>query len=79
MKKILIREFLWLIATIFIAVVSGFAFLYFIDAIPVEESLISETEQTFFVQLFIVGFAFSFVGIYIIRIIVGIVRKLMLK
>lgn len=75
MKKVLAREFLWLLFAIVAAVPLGFVFLHFLAASP-ESQNYTEEEMTFLSGLYLLGVILSFVGIYLIRLIVASLRVL---
>lgn len=77
MKKIFAREFLWFLFTIVLAVPLAFIFLLCLDLIS-ESSDMTEDEKIFVVELFILSYIISFVGIYLIRLITYAIKVALL-
>ena len=75
MKKALAKEFLWLVFAVVMAIPLGFLFLYFLQVSPEGRTYANEEEE-FIVQLYLLGVVLSFIGIYLIRMIVGSLRAI---
>lgn len=75
MKKVVAREFLWLLATLVIALPLAFLFLVAMDIVA-ERSHFSEREKIFVLDLFFVAYLVNFIGIYLIRGIVLAIKTL---
>lgn len=75
MKKIFLRELFWFILTIVISLLLSLAFMELSNFSSSSREL-KEIEKIFTVQLYLVGCIVSFFSIYIIRIIVIAVKKL---
>ncbi|MEM9820740.1 MAG: hypothetical protein AAF985_06695 [Bacteroidota bacterium] len=69
MKKIIAKEFLWFLLTIALAFLLGFVFLFGLD-LTTSGHEPTEEDQIFVIQFYLLGFVLSFVGIYLIRLIV---------
>lgn len=75
MKKLFAREFLWLLLAIILAVPLSFLWLTGLDIVSADRSF-SEDEQIFVIELFLLAYAVSFVGVYIVRFVVGAIKAL---
>ncbi len=75
MLKILFREIFWFLLSIILALFFSFIFLEFLDLSSTERGL-KPIEKVFSVQLYLIGCLVSFICIYIIRLIVGLIRML---
>ncbi len=75
MKKFLAREFLWLLLTLILAVPISFLWLAGLDIVSADQSF-SEEEEIFVIELFLVAYAFGFVGIYLIRFVIAAIKTL---
>lgn len=69
MKKTIAREFLWFVFAAALAFPLGLVFLHFLDSAPVGEQY-SNREEIFLTQLYFVGVVLSFIGVYLVRLIV---------
>ena len=75
MKKLIAQEFLWLLIALVLSVPLAFLFLVCLD-LSTGNTDFSETEKIFIIQLFLIGFAISFVGIYLMRFIVAALKTM---
>lgn len=75
MTKFLAKEFLWFLATLVLAIPLALVWLVGMDVVSRERSF-TEDEQIFVIELFLLAYAISFVGIYVTRIVVGSIKKL---
>ncbi|RPF74159.1 MAG: hypothetical protein CBE49_002910 [Rickettsiales bacterium TMED289] len=75
MLKILFREIFWFLLSIILALFFSFIFLEFLDLSSTERGL-KPIEKVFSVQLYLIGCLVSFICIYIVRLIVGLIRML---
>jgi hypothetical protein len=75
MKKVIAREFLWLLATIVLAYPLAYVFLEAMNIISQRDSF-SIYEKIFIDELFIVAYIFNFIGVYIIRLVVVAIKTL---
>lgn len=78
MKKFFAKEFLWLLLTIVLAVPIAFLWLASLDIVSSEQSL-NEDEKIFVIELFLIAYAFGFIGIYLIRFVVAAIKTLSAK
>lgn len=78
MKKFFAKEFLWLLLTIVLAVPLSFLWLAGLDIISTNQSF-GEDEKVFVIELFLIAYAFSFAGIYLIRFVVGAIKAISLQ
>ena len=75
MKKIFYREVFWFVVSIILSLFLSFIYLEIMDLSSSDRNL-NNVERIFSVQLYIVGCLVSFICIYIVRLIVGIVKIL---
>ena len=75
MKKIFYRELLWFIMAIIFSLLLAFLYLEIMDLSSSDRHLKS-IERIFSVQLYLIGCIVSFISIYIVRLIVGIIKVL---
>ena len=75
MKKIFYRELLWFIMAIIFSLLLSFVYLEIMDLSSSDRHLKS-IERIFSVQLYLIGCIVSFISIYIVRLIVGIIKTL---
>lgn len=74
MKKVA-KEFLFFLAILIICIPLGFLFLYFLRLVSETESgYTTRDEDVFVLELYIVGYIVSFVGIYMVRIIIAAIK-----
>lgn len=78
MKKIVAKEFLWLLLFIFIAVFLTYLFLSCIDLISGQEKF-TPVEKIFVIELFLIGFLLNLSGLYLIRLIVAAFKTIAKK
>ena len=76
MLKILYREIFWFLLTIILSLFFSFIFLEFLDLSSTERGL-KPIEKVFSVQLYLIGCIVSFICIYIVRLIVGLIKMLL--
>ena len=75
MLKILYREIFWFLLSIILALFFSFVFLGVLDLSSTERGL-KPIEEVFSVQLYLIGCLVSFICIYIVRLIVGLIKML---
>lgn len=75
MKKVLAREFLWLVAALVLAIPLGIMFLWLLG-LTSKTRLVTNDEKEMVMELYILGFILSFVGIYLIRLITAAIQIL---
>ena len=75
MKKIFYRELLWFIMTIIFSLLLAFLYLEIMD-LSSSDRYLKSIERIFSVQLYLIGCIVSFISIYIVRLIVGIIKTL---
>ena len=75
MKKIFYRELFWFVLSIILSLFLSFIYLEIMDLSSNDRNL-NNVERIFSVQLYIVGCIVSFICIYIVRLIVGIIKRL---
>ncbi len=73
MKAVLLRELFWLVLSTVLSLVLSFVFLELLDLTSSERSL-KPIEKVFSVQLYLIGCFFSFIAIYIVRVIISAVK-----
>lgn len=74
MKKIA-AEFLWFLLTLILAIPLGLIFLWLLGFTS-EAPNITEGDKDYVLFLFLLGYAISFIGIYLIRFIVMAIKIL---
>lgn len=75
MKRFFAREFLWLLLTLVLALPLAFLWLTSVDIVS-SKSAFEEDEKIFVAELFLLAYAISFLGIYLIRLIVASIKTL---
>jgi len=73
MKKTIAKEFLWFLGSIVLAFLLGFVFLFGLD-LTTSGYEPTEEDQIFVIQFYLLGFLISFIGIYLIRLIVAAMK-----
>ena len=76
MAKTIAREFIWLIAALLLAIPLAFIFLIVMDIVSAQSSGFSEEEKIFILDLFVLAYLFSFLGIYLFRFVVMAIKTL---
>ena len=74
MKKIIAREFLWLLISLILAIPLTYLFIYFIDLVG-EEDTFTENEKDFIAEIYVLGYLFIFIGLVLLRIIIMVIKK----
>ena len=75
MKKKIATEFLWFLLTLILAIPLGFLFLWLLGFTS-EAPNITENEKDYVLFLYLLGYTISFIGIYLIRLIVMAIKLL---
>lgn len=78
MKRFFAKEFLWLLLTLILAVPIAFLWLTSLDIVSADTSF-TEEEEVFVIELFLIAYAFGFIGIYLIRFVVAAIKTLSAK
>lgn len=78
MKKIIAREFLWLMVNLVLAAPLAFFFLSALDLVA-EGDVFTENEKNFIAQLYVLAYVFNFIGLYVVRFIVLAIQTLTSK
>lgn len=73
MKKTIAKEFLWFLGSLVLAFLLGFVFLFGLDLTTSGHDP-TEEDQVFVIQFYLVGFLISFIGVYLIRLIVAAMK-----
>jgi len=68
MKEFFAREFLWFIIALVVAVPVGLGFMWLMG-FTAENEYLTTDEEAFIIELYLVGFMISFIGVYIVRFI----------
>jgi len=76
MIRVFYREVMWFVITIILSLMLGFLYLEILNLSSSDRHLKS-IEQIFSVQLYLIGCIVSFISIYIVRLIVGVVKMLL--
>jgi len=75
MKKFFAKEFLWLLLSVILAVPIAFLWLTSLDIVSADRSF-TKDEEVFVIELFLIAYAFGFIGIYLIRFVVAAIKAL---
>ena len=75
MRAIFLRELFWFVLSFVLSLVLAFFFLEVLNLTASDRSL-KRVEQVFSVQLYLIGCVVSFIAIYIVRIIVFALKRL---
>lgn len=78
MKKVIAREFLWLMVNLVLAAPLAFLFLNALDLVA-EGDVFTENEKNFIAELFLLAYVFNFAGLYLVRFIVLAIKTLSMK
>jgi hypothetical protein len=76
MKQLIIREILWFFISLVLAVPLGFVFLSFLNLSSAAPT-VNELEKLFVMQLLFISFVVAFIAIYVVRLVVYAVKKLL--
>ena len=68
MKSEIAREVLWLIVAILLSFPLALGFLWILD-LTGEDPGMTEPEKDFLVELYLIGYVLSFLGIYLMRLV----------
>lgn len=77
MKRVIIRELIWLIITVVLAIIIVFLILTYIIK-PAESNFVDSSEQRFTSELFLLLFMSTFLAVYLIRVLVWSIKHLFL-
>jgi len=75
MKKIIAREFLWLMVILVLAAPLAFLFFSALDLVA-EGDFFTEHEKDFIAELYLMSYLFCFIGLYLMRLVVLAVQTL---
>ncbi len=75
MKKIIAREFLWLMIILVLAAPLAFLFLSALNLVA-EGDVFTENEKNFIAELYLLAYVFNFVGLYLLRLVVLAIQTL---
>lgn len=75
MVKFFAKEFLWLLLSLVLALPLAFLWLSGLDIVSTDSDF-NQSEKIFVIELFLLAYVFSFVGIYLIRMVVGAIKIL---
>jgi len=78
MKDLIAKEFLYFFVGLVVAIPVGFLFLYIVDIQPAGEAL-NQDEKVLEMDLLFIGGLLGFVGVYLIRLTVWAVKKLLVS
>lgn len=68
-KKLIAKEFLWFLFVAVISLPLAYLFLVCLDIVN-ESNTQTEAEKIFTLELFLFGYVFNFIGVYLIRFII---------
>jgi len=75
MKKIIAREFLWLLGTLVLALPLSLIFIEALHLVSAGERF-TEAEKIFVQELYIIAYVFCFIGVYLVRFIVLAIKTI---
>lgn len=75
MKKIIAREFIWLVVNLVLAAPLAFLFINSLELVS-EEDFFTENEKNFIAELFLLAYLFCFLGLYLVRFLVLAIQTL---
>lgn len=75
MKKIIAREFIWLVVNLVLAAPLAFLFINSLELVS-EEDFFTENEKNFIAELFLLAYIFCFLGLYLVRLLVLAIQTL---
>lgn len=78
MKKVIAKEFLWLMINLVLAAPLAFLFLSALDLVA-EGDVFTENEQNFIAELFLLAYVFNVIGLYLLRFVVLAIQVLSTK
>lgn len=78
MKKLIAREFIWLLVNLLLAAPLSFLFLNGMNLVA-EGDVFTDTEKNFIAELFLLVYAFNLVGLYVLRFVVLAIQVLAAK
>ena len=78
MKKVIAKEFLWLMINLVLAAPLAFLFLSALDLVA-EGDVFTENEQNFIAELFLLAYVFNVIGLYLLRFVVLAIQVLAAK
>ena len=77
MKELIAKEFLYFFVAVIVAIPVGFLFLYMLHAQP-EGAPMTKDEKVLEMDLLLIGGLLGFAGVYIIRLTVWAVKKMLI-
>ena len=78
MKKVIAKEFLWLMINLVLAAPLAFLFLNALHLVA-EGDVFTENEQNFIFDLFLLAYVFNVIGLYLLRFVVLAIQVLAAK
>lgn len=78
MKKIIAREFLWLMVILVLAAPLAFIFLNALELVS-EGDFFTETEKNFIGELYLLLYLFNVAGLYLMRLVVLAIQTISAK
>lgn len=78
MKKLIAREFLWLMVNLVLAAPLSFLFLNAMNLVS-EGDVFTDTEKNFIAELFLLIYVFNLIGLYLLRFVVLAIKVLAVK
>ncbi len=73
--KVFAREILWVFIAVLVAVPLAYYFVYLMGLTP-EQDKLTQDEQVFQMEFFIVGAILGFVGVYVMRVVMWAITTL---
>lgn len=76
MKKIIFREFLYLLISLILAIPLTYFFLFYFMDLVAEGDIFTENEKNFIAQMYVLGCLCIFIGLVLLRIIIMVIKKM---
>lgn len=74
-KKIISREFLWLLINLVLAIPLTYLFIFYVLDLVVEGAIFTENENNFITEMYVSGYLCTFIGLVLLRIIIKVIKK----
>ena len=71
MKKIIAREFLWLLISLILAIPLTYFFIFYFLDVVAEGDILTENEKNWITEMYV----YMFIGLVFLRIIIMVIKK----
>jgi hypothetical protein len=75
-KKIISREFLWLLINLVLAIPLTYLFIYYVLDLVAEGDIFTDNEKKFIPEMYVSGYLCIFIGLVLLRIIIKVIKKI---